>query len=84
MKVIIEIDSDLFHNVVKRTQQGDYMSDVWLAVGHGIPYIEVPINEAIDIIRSTCKSCNTCIECPMNDNCNNQPAHWEVIKHDDD
>ena len=39
----------------------------------------IQLNEAIDIIRTTCEYCNTCIECPMNHNCNEQPAHWEAV-----
>lgn len=48
MKVIIEIEPELFNNVVERTIQGDYMSDVWLAVGHGKPYEERPQGKWIE------------------------------------
>ena len=48
MKVIIDIEPNLFNNVVKRTHECDYMSDVWLAVGHGKPYEERPQGEWID------------------------------------
>ena len=34
------------------------------------------LNEVIRYMRELCISCNTCIECPMNHNCNEQPAHW--------
>lgn len=40
------------------------------------------INTVIRYMRDLCKSCNTCIECPMNHNCNEQPAHWEEITND--
>ena len=39
------------------------------------------LNDSISNIKMVCKSCNTCIECPMNHNCNEQPAHWEVINN---
>ena len=38
------------------------------------------LNDSINNIMLVCKSCNTCIECPMNHNCNEQPAHWKPIK----
>ena len=38
------------------------------------------LNDSISNIKLVCKSCNTCVECPMNHNCNEQPAHWECIK----
>ena len=50
MKVIIEIEPELFNNVVKRTQEGDYMSDVWLAVGHGTPYEERSVEPKKEIV----------------------------------
>lgn len=41
------------------------------------------INTSIQNIKLLCKSNNVCVHCPMNHNCNEQPAHWEVIKNDD-
>ena len=37
------------------------------------------VNAVIRFMSDLCKSCNTCIECPMNHNCNEQPAHWVPI-----
>lgn len=37
------------------------------------------LNDSILIIKSVCRSNNDCVHCPMNHNCNEQPAHWEVI-----
>lgn len=38
------------------------------------------LNDSICNIKLVCKSHNTCVECPMNHNCNEQAAHWECIK----
>ena len=38
MKVIIDIEPELFKSVVEISQENRYMSDVWLAVAHGEPY----------------------------------------------
>lgn len=41
------------------------------------------LNEAIKKIKAVCDDHNTCIECPMNSNCNEHPAEWrEVIVND--
>ena len=40
------------------------------------------LNYSIKKIKDVCKSCNTCIECPMNHNCNEQPAHWKEVPYD--
>ena len=41
------------------------------------------LNEAINTIKSVCEANNTCPQCPMNHNCNNQPEKWtEVTKED--
>ena len=37
------------------------------------------LNDSISNIKLVCKSYNACIECPMNHNCNEHPAHWEAI-----
>ena len=42
-----------------------------------------PLNDAINIIKETCKNYKTCVECPMNFNCNEQPAEWKEAKGDD-
>ena len=39
----------------------------------------IQLNEAIDIIKTTCEYCKVCIECPMNHNCNEHPAKWEAV-----
>lgn len=41
---------------------------------------EGKLNNAIKYIRDLCKSCNTCVECHMNNNCNEQPAHWKDLE----
>ena len=38
------------------------------------------INTSVLNIKLLCKSCNACIECPMNHNCNDLPLHWEEVK----
>ena len=38
------------------------------------------LNDAISNIKLLCKSYKTCIECPMNHNCNEEPANWDPIK----
>lgn len=38
------------------------------------------LNDSICNIKLICRSNNDCVHCPMNHNCNEQPAHWEVIK----
>ena len=38
------------------------------------------LNDSILNIKLICKSNNTCPHCPMNHNCNEQPAHWEIVK----
>ncbi len=35
------------------------------------------LNEAIKTIREVCKDNNICTQCPMNLNCNEQPAKWK-------
>lgn len=35
------------------------------------------LNNAINIIKAVCKDNNICTTCPMNCNCNEQPAKWE-------
>ena len=42
-----------------------------------------PLNDAINIIKETCKNYKTCVECPMNFNCNEHPAEWKEAKGDD-
>ena len=43
----------------------------------------IPLNDAINIIKETCKNYKTCVECPMNFNCNEHPAEWKEAKGDD-
>ena len=38
------------------------------------------LNEAIKTIKAVCEDNNTCNTCPMNWNCNEQPAKWEEAK----
>lgn len=38
------------------------------------------LNEAIMTIKAVCEENNTCNTCPMNWNCNEQPAKWEETK----
>lgn len=37
------------------------------------------INDCIKAIKHVCASNNICTQCPMNLNCNNQPARWQPI-----
>ena len=39
------------------------------------------INTAINNIKLLCKSNNDCVHCPMNNNCNEQPAHWKEVNN---
>lgn len=53
------------------------------AIKNGIPYEERPqgdINSAIKTIKAVCKDNNICTTCPMNGNCNEQPAKWEEVQ----
>lgn len=34
------------------------------------------LNNAINVIKAVCKYNNICTQCPMNLNCNEQPAKW--------
>lgn len=34
------------------------------------------LNNAINVIKTVCKDNNICTQCPMNWNCNEQPAKW--------
>lgn len=34
------------------------------------------LNNAIKTIKAVCEEYNTCVECPMNRNCNEHPATW--------
>lgn len=38
------------------------------------------INSAIKTIKAVCEDNNVCITCPMNRNCNEQPAKWEEVQ----
>lgn len=38
------------------------------------------LNNAIKTIKAICKDNNTCNTCPMNWNCNEQPAKWVEAK----
>ena len=38
------------------------------------------LNEAIKTIKAVCEDNNICTTCPMNWNCNEQPAKWEDAK----
>lgn len=38
------------------------------------------LNNAIKTIKAICKDNNTCNTCPMNLNCNEQPAKWVEAK----
>ena len=38
------------------------------------------LNDSICNIKLVCKSNNDCVHCPMNFNCNEQPAHWKTIE----
>ena len=38
IKVLIELDEELFKNVVEQTKHGYIGSDVWIAVANGTPY----------------------------------------------
>ena len=43
MKLIIDIDEELFNKVKLRVKEDGYIgSDVWIAVSNGIPYEEKP------------------------------------------
>lgn len=43
------------------------------------PTVEVDdLKNAIKTIRDICKDNNTCNTCPMNCNCNEQPAKWII------
>lgn len=37
IKVLIELDEELFKNVIEQTKYGYIGSDVWIAVAHGTP-----------------------------------------------
>lgn len=41
----------------------------------------VDVNDVINYMKVLCKSCNTCIECPMYSNCKEQPAHWKEVNN---
>ena len=53
MKLIIDIDDELYKNVIEHTKKGYVGSDVWIAVANGIPYEEelqgmwIPVNEKL-------------------------------------
>ena len=38
------------------------------------------LDEAIKTIKAICKDTDDCVHCPMNHNCNEQPAKWEEVK----
>ena len=38
------------------------------------------LNEAIKTIKAVCEDNNICTTCPMNCNCNEQPAKWEEVQ----
>ena len=43
------------------------------------------LNDSISNIKLVCKSNNVCcIDCPMNYNCKEEPARWEIIKNETD
>ena len=39
----------------------------------------IQLNDAIDIIKTTCEYFKACVECPMNRNCNEHPEKWEAV-----
>lgn len=40
----------------------------------------IDLNNAINTIKAVCEEHNTCVECPMNWNCNEHPAKWTEAK----
>lgn len=49
MKLIVEVDEKLYEQAIKDAKMGYGGSAVWIAVGHGTPYIEPDNNmELID------------------------------------
>lgn len=42
------------------------------------------LNEAIKTIREECNTHHACIECPMNQNCNENPTEWREVKYNDE
>ena len=41
------------------------------------------LNDSIMLIKNVCITSICCVECPMNDNCNNFPKEWDVVKEGD-
>jgi hypothetical protein len=54
MKVLIDIDKELYKKVVEHTKKGYIGSDVWIAVANGTP---------IEIDKPNCVTCNHFGEC---------------------
>lgn len=46
------------------------------------PQNETLLNKYIIYMKELCLSHNTCIECPMNHNCSEQPAKWKEVQNE--
>lgn len=46
------------------------------------PTVEGNLNTAINVIKTVCENSCSCVECPMNSNCNNEPAKWRSINNE--
>lgn len=63
--------------VIRATATLDFIYEVIMTIDRA-PAVDLnaELDQAIKVIKDTCKQNKTCVGCPMNFNCNKYPAEW--------